>query len=88
MTVMAEVPALRWMWWIFAVSYLLGTAPVYFAVWFIWKCVSLAFPRSVYESGDDFLYSLYQKTVLFFCQNCSGVEVSKWCVSYDMAKLT
>jgi len=84
MTVMPRVPLLKWMWWIIAVWCLLGTGPVYFAVWFIWKCVSLALPRWVYESGDDFLYSLYQKMVLFFCQSGSGVEV---CEQYAFQKL-
>jgi len=74
---MAEVPLLKWLWLIFAAWCMLGTGPVYFALWFVWKCISLPFPRSVYESGDDFLYSLYQKMVLFFCQNCSGVEVGE-----------
>jgi len=74
---MLDVPLLKWLWLIFAAWCMLGTGPVYFALWFIWKCISLAFPRWVYESGDDFLYSLYQKMVLFFCQNCSGVEVGE-----------
>jgi len=77
MMAIAGVSLLRWMWWIFAVLCLLGTSPVYFAVWFIWKCVTLALPRRQYELGDEFLYALYQKMVLFFCQYCSGVEVGE-----------
>ena len=77
MMITTKVPLLKWMWWIIAVWFLLGTSPVYYILWLIWKCATLAFPRWVYEFGDDFLYSLYQRTVLFFCQYCSGVEVSK-----------
>lgn len=75
MAVMAEFSLLKWMWWIYPVWCMLATGPVYFAVWFIWRCVSLALPRYLYESGDDFLYSLYQKMVLYFCQYCSGVKL-------------
>jgi len=77
MTIVAKVPLVKWIWWIIAVWCQLGTSPVYYAVWLIWKCATLAFPRWVYESGDDFLYSLYQRMILFFCQYCSGVEVSE-----------
>jgi len=77
MMIMAKVPLLKWLWWIIAVWCMLGTGPVYYAVWLIWKCATLALPRWVYELGDDFLYSLYQRMVLFFCQYCSGVEVSE-----------
>jgi len=77
MTALTKVAQLKWLWWLFAAWCMLGTSPVYYAVWFVWKCATVAFPRSVYESGDDFLYSMYQKMVLFFFQNCSGVQVGE-----------
>ena len=62
--------------WAVPASVMLGSAPTYWGIWGGWRTVTIILPRRVYEIGDDFLYSLYQKLVLFFFENLSGVEVS------------
>lgn len=61
--------------WAVPASVMLGSAPTYWGIWGGWRTVTIILPRRVYEIGDDFLYSLYQKLVLFFFENLSGVEV-------------
>lgn len=55
---------------------MVGVAPEYLGVWLVWRGVSLALPPWVYQWGDDKLYSLYQRLVLFFFETCTRVEVS------------
>ncbi|XP_013772705.1 1-acyl-sn-glycerol-3-phosphate acyltransferase epsilon-like [Limulus polyphemus] len=54
---------------------LFGVAPHYYMVWMLWRLVSLALPTYIYQKGDDFCYSLYQRLVLFFFENLTGTEV-------------
>ncbi|XP_076320039.1 1-acyl-sn-glycerol-3-phosphate acyltransferase epsilon-like isoform X2 [Tachypleus tridentatus] len=54
---------------------LFGVAPHYYLVWMLWRLVSLALPTYIYQKGDDFCYSLYQRLVLFFFENLTGTEV-------------
>lgn len=54
---------------------MVGVAPEYLGVWLVWRGVSLALPPWVYQWGDDKLYSLYQRLVLFFFEACTRVEV-------------
>ncbi|MCL4132900.1 UNVERIFIED_CONTAM: hypothetical protein GTU68_048043 [Idotea baltica] len=52
-----------------------GVAPEYFALWAVWRGASIFMPGWVYQWGDDKLYSLYQRLVLFFFETCTQVEV-------------
>ena len=61
--------------WIVPAGIMYGTAPTFMIVWGGWRVVTAVLPNKIYEKGDDFLYSLYQKFVLFFFENCSGVKV-------------
>ncbi|XP_050731314.1 1-acyl-sn-glycerol-3-phosphate acyltransferase epsilon-like isoform X2 [Eriocheir sinensis] len=54
---------------------MIGVAPEYLGVWLMWRGMSLALPPWVYQWGDDKLYSLYQRLVLFFFETCTRVEV-------------
>ncbi|ELT96978.1 hypothetical protein CAPTEDRAFT_217174 [Capitella teleta] len=61
--------------WIVPAGFMYGTAPTFILVWGSWRMATALLPKKVYEVGDDFLYSLYQKLVLFFFENCSGVKI-------------
>lgn len=52
-----------------------GVTPQYLAMWLLWRGASIAMPDWLYQWGDDKLYSLYQRLVLFFFETCTGVEV-------------
>lgn len=54
---------------------MVGVAPEYLGVWLVWRGMSLALPPWLYQWGDDKLYSLYQRLVLFFFETCTRVEV-------------
>jgi len=55
---------------------LYGSAPTYFLLWSLLKTVTSLFPSSnIYRISDDYLYSIYQRFVLFFFQNCLSVKV-------------
>jgi lysophosphatidiate acyltransferase len=54
---------------------LTAAAPIYFLLWAVWKAISLAFPAWVYQAGDDFLYSMYQRMVVFFFEHCTRLKV-------------
>jgi hypothetical protein len=68
--------------WGISITLLLGIAPVFYWLWIVLRLVTAAFHRTVYEAADDFLYSLYQKLVLFFFENCSGIEVCHMFTSF------
>jgi len=61
--------------WVFSAGFMLGTAPTYYAFWGGWRVLSGLLPSRVFEYGDEILYGLYQKLILFFFENCSGVEI-------------
>lgn len=61
--------------YVVAVLLLAGSAPNYFLIWFVWRGLSLFMPEWIYQVGDDFLYSLYQKMVVFVFEHCTGVKV-------------
>ena len=50
---------------VFTVVVLAGVAPNYFLLWALWRIVSSFMSQSTYQDGDDFLYSMYQRMVLF-----------------------
>ena len=61
--------------YVFAVVVLAGSAPNYFLLWALWRVVSTFMPQSKYQDGDDFLYSMYQRMVVFFFEHCTGQKV-------------
>jgi lysophosphatidate acyltransferase len=55
---------------------LFGSAPTFFILWFLLRLITLiCFPRHIYRRCDDYLYSLYQRFVLFFFENWVNVKV-------------
>ncbi|ROT66163.1 hypothetical protein C7M84_015834 [Penaeus vannamei] len=54
---------------------MIGVAPEYLAIWLVWRGASLVLPSWIYQWGDDKLYSLYQRLVLFFFETCTNLEV-------------
>ncbi|CAL4118161.1 unnamed protein product, partial [Meganyctiphanes norvegica] len=56
-------------------AFMIGVAPEYLGVWLIWRGASIALPGWMYQWGDDKLYSLYQRLILFFFETCTRVEV-------------
>ena len=71
-TLLYHLQALKW---ILPAVFMLGSAPTYLLIWCGWRTFTVILPTNVYIKGDDFLYSLYQKLVLFFFENYTGVEV-------------
>jgi hypothetical protein len=61
--------------WVVPAGFLLGSAPVYYAVWGGWRIVSAVLPARVFEAGDEIMYSMYQRLILFFFHSVSGIEV-------------
>lgn len=55
---------------------LFGSAPTFFVFWFSLRFVTLfGFTRHIYRRCDDYLYSIYQRFVLFFFENWVNVKV-------------
>ncbi|XP_064101870.1 LOW QUALITY PROTEIN: 1-acyl-sn-glycerol-3-phosphate acyltransferase epsilon-like [Macrobrachium nipponense] len=63
-----------------------GMAPEYFGLWLVWRGVSLMLPGWMFQWGDDKLYSLYQRLVLFFFETCTRLEVVLYGDAYDVLK--
>lgn len=61
--------------WMVPAGFMLGTAPTYYSVWGAWRILTSVLPTRVFEAGDEFLYGLYQRLILFFFENCSGAEI-------------
>lgn len=61
--------------YVFGSVIMIGVAPEYLAIWLVWRGASLVFPSWIYQWGDDKLYSLYQRLVLFFFETCTNLEV-------------
>ena len=55
--------------------FLFGTAPSFFVLWGSWRFLSIFLTDRWYQIGDDFLYSLYQRLVLFFYQHFAKIKV-------------
>ncbi|CAF3600945.1 unnamed protein product [Rotaria sp. Silwood1] len=49
---------------------LFGSAPTFFIIWFLLRLITfICCPHYIYRRCDDYLYSLYQKFILFFFEN-------------------
>lgn len=72
---MSVVVNLQHFKWIVPGFVIVGTAPCYLAVWGAWRLLSAALPYRIYQQGDDTLWAIYQRLVLFFFETYSGTEV-------------
>ncbi|CAF1093034.1 unnamed protein product [Adineta steineri] len=55
---------------------LFGSAPIFFVTWFIMRFITLiCFSQQIYRRWDDYLYSFYQKLVLFFFENWTHTKI-------------
>ncbi|CAF1053197.1 unnamed protein product [Rotaria sordida] len=55
---------------------LFGSAPTFFVVWFLSRLITFLFcPHYIYRRCDDYLYSLYQKFVLFFFEHWTNTKI-------------
>ncbi|KAK3878907.1 hypothetical protein Pcinc_016451 [Petrolisthes cinctipes] len=62
--------------YVFGSVMMIGVSPQYFGLWIVWRTLSLmVLPDWMYQWGDDKLYSMYQRLVLFFFETCARVEV-------------
>ncbi|XP_041359293.1 1-acyl-sn-glycerol-3-phosphate acyltransferase epsilon-like [Gigantopelta aegis] len=61
--------------WLVPTFIMLGASPCYMTVWAGWRALTAILPRRYYRFGDDILYSSYQRFILFFFENCTGVEL-------------
>lgn len=73
---MSVVVNLQHFKWIVPGFVIVGTAPCYLAVWGAWRLLSAALPYRIYQQGDDTLWAIYQRLVLFFFETYSGTEVN------------
>ena len=70
--------------YLIAVTILAGAAPNYFLIWIVWRGISIFLPsQHIYQIGDDFLYSMYQRTVVFFFEHCTGQKVTTVLISHQ-----
>lgn len=72
LTLAFYIPSLRWM---VPAGAILGSAPAFYTIWGTWRVASLVLPSRVYEKGDEFLYSLYQKLILFFFEKTLDTKI-------------
>ncbi|CAF3380199.1 unnamed protein product, partial [Rotaria sp. Silwood2] len=55
---------------------LFGSAPTFFILWFVLRLITFIFcPHYIYRRCDDYLYSFYQKFVLFFFENWVNCKI-------------
>lgn len=55
---------------------LFGSAPTFFILWFLLRLITfLSFSDNIYRRCDDYLYALYQRSVLFFFENWVHTKV-------------
>lgn len=54
---------------------MLSMAPQTLILWIGWRVVSFLMPLWLYQHGEDAIYGLYQRMVLFFFEHVAGVEV-------------
>ncbi|KAL8598556.1 hypothetical protein ACOMHN_051344 [Nucella lapillus] len=61
--------------WLAPAALMFGSAPCFLMVWWPTKLLTAVLPRRVFRRADDFLFSTYLRLILFFFENCTGVEV-------------
>ena len=70
------MPLLRALKWILPAIYMLGNGTTFFLFWMPWRILTFALPSSIYEFGDECLYSMYQRMVVFFYEHYTNLKVS------------
>ncbi|XP_014681533.1 PREDICTED: 1-acyl-sn-glycerol-3-phosphate acyltransferase epsilon-like isoform X1 [Priapulus caudatus] len=54
---------------------LFSVSPSYYIVWLAFRSLSVALPSKVFKKGDEFLWSTYQRVVLFFFETLTGANI-------------
>lgn len=55
---------------------LYGSAPTFFSLWILLRSFTSIFTsKQTYRIYDDYLYSIYQRFILFYFQNWTSVKV-------------
>ncbi|KAK3577551.1 hypothetical protein CHS0354_026518 [Potamilus streckersoni] len=61
--------------WVVPAAIMMGSAPCFISLWSAWRIISAVLPRGVYAKGDDLMFSVYMRLVLFFFHTCARVKV-------------
>ncbi|XP_021375347.1 1-acyl-sn-glycerol-3-phosphate acyltransferase epsilon-like [Mizuhopecten yessoensis] len=61
--------------WAIPAVVMVGSAPFFLGLWGGIRLVTSILPRKCYRTGDDYLYTIYQRMVIFFFYHVSGVEL-------------
>ena len=61
--------------WMIPAGVMLGVAPTVLTSWALWRIFTLLLPFRIYGKGDETAYALYQRLVLFFYINYTGVRI-------------
>ena len=73
LSALVHVHSLRW---VIPAAIMLGSSPTYITIWSGWRMLSSLLPQRFYIYGDDRLYSLYQRLILYFFHTYTTTEVS------------
>ena len=73
LSALVHVHSLRWA---VPATIMLGSSPTFITIWSGWRMLSSILPRRFYIYGDDKLYSLYQRLILYFFHTYTTTEVS------------
>ncbi|KAL3868741.1 hypothetical protein ACJMK2_041510 [Sinanodonta woodiana] len=66
---------IRSLQWVVPAAIMMGSAPCFFSLWSAWRVISAILPRRVYIKGDDLLFSVYMRLVLFFFHTYARVKI-------------
>ncbi|KAK7504076.1 hypothetical protein BaRGS_00004808 [Batillaria attramentaria] len=61
--------------WLAPAAVMFGAAPCFLMVWWPARVCTALLPKRFYRRADDFLFSTYLRLMLFFFENCTGIEV-------------
>ena len=61
--------------WVLPAIYMLGNGTTFMFFWLPWRIITLVLPSWVYEYGDEFLYSMYQRMIVFFYEHYTNLKV-------------
>lgn len=63
--------------WLVPAVIMFGSAPCFLMIWWPAKVCTAVLPKRFYRRADDFLFSTYLRMLLFFFENCTGIEVRR-----------
>lgn len=72
LSVLTHTHSLRWM---IPATIMLGSSPTFFTIWSGWRVLTALLPLRFYVYGDDRLYSLYQRLILYFFHTYTATKV-------------